>query len=299
MSFWRVRITNAASDLFSHAPDPLAETFCYPGDPGLFGPGSITWDLMSDVAAFVGGIRALLVQAAHPEVAAGVSEHSAYREDPLGRLSRTAAYVTATTYGSIPEAESALAIVRSAHKGVRGRSHRKIRYEAQNPTLGSWVHNALIDSFLISRQIFGPSPITVFHADAYVTEQARLGKRLGISPLLSNAAELSEWITSHPELENSPAAKEAVSFLSKPNLPRPVIHVYQRLYNAAIATIPDRLKEILGLKTQPGSVFLGRATTSLLRTAMGSSPAWSAALERCDQPRPTGVRFRNPPGTTR
>ena len=40
---WRSRITNAAVGLFSHAPDPLASTFDHPGDPGLLGPDSVTW----------------------------------------------------------------------------------------------------------------------------------------------------------------------------------------------------------------------------------------------------------------
>ena len=57
----------------------------------------------------------------------------------------TAAYVTATTYGAIPEVEAALAIVRRAHGPVRGTSHRGITYDAGNPEMGAWVHNALVD----------------------------------------------------------------------------------------------------------------------------------------------------------
>ena len=72
------------------------------GDPGLFGPDSVTWRVIGDVATFIGGIRALLVQAAHQEVAAGVADHSRYQDDPLGRLSRTSAYVTATAFGAMP-----------------------------------------------------------------------------------------------------------------------------------------------------------------------------------------------------
>ena len=69
----------------------------------------ITWELMGDASTFIGGIRALLVQAAHPEVVAGVADHSRYREDPLGRLSRTSNYVTATSYGAMPEVDAAVA----------------------------------------------------------------------------------------------------------------------------------------------------------------------------------------------
>ena len=104
----RRRVVREAEDLFSHADDPLADTLLYAGDPGLFGPGSITWELMGDASTFIGGIRALLVQAAHPEVVAGVADHSRYREDPLGRLSRTSNYVTATSYGAMPEVDAAV-----------------------------------------------------------------------------------------------------------------------------------------------------------------------------------------------
>ena len=43
---WRRRVTEAAVGLFSHAPDPLVDTFSHPGDPGLFGPDSVTWRVM-------------------------------------------------------------------------------------------------------------------------------------------------------------------------------------------------------------------------------------------------------------
>ena len=138
MTGWRQRVTGAAVGLFSHAPDPLASTFDHPGDPGLFGPGSMTWRVMCDCSTFVGGVRALLVQAAHPEVAAGVSDHSSYRSDPLGRLSRTAAYVTATAYGSLPEVDDAIAIVRRLHGPVSGTSHRGLAYSAAKPEMAAW-----------------------------------------------------------------------------------------------------------------------------------------------------------------
>ena len=87
----------------------------------------MSWQVIGDVTAFVGGIRALVVQTAHPEVVAGVEEHSQYRTDPLGRLSRTSVYVTETTYGAMPEVEAAVAAVRRAHVGFvaspNGTSH--------------------------------------------------------------------------------------------------------------------------------------------------------------------------------
>ena len=155
-SGWKARLTETTVGLFSHAPDPLEETFQYPDDPGLFGPESITWKIMGDVSSFIGGIRALLIQAAHPEVAAGVANHSTYRDDPLGRLSRTASYVTATAFGAMPEVEKSIKMVSSAHRPVVGTSSRGEKYSAGNPEMAAWVHNALIDSFLVSYQNFGP-----------------------------------------------------------------------------------------------------------------------------------------------
>ncbi|MBC8365257.1 MAG: DUF2236 domain-containing protein [Actinobacteria bacterium] len=295
---WRERITDAATGLFRHAPDPLADTLEHPGDPGLFGPGSVTWGLMSDPAAFVGGIRALLVQAAHPEVAAGVGDHSVYRKDPLGRLSRTAAYVSATTYGALPEVDRALAAVRYAHRPVSGTSHRGITYDAGDPGMGAWVHNSLVDSFLTARRTYGPTPVSDADADAYVAEQVRLGERLGISPLPDTAAELSAWLAGHPSVAPSPAADEAIAFLAGSGLPTATRFAYRRLFAAAVVTIPPRLQEAIGARPRLGARSSGRAVVAVLRSAMGNSPAWAAALERCGEPRPPGLRFRNAPGTT-
>ena len=82
-------VVGTLTGLFSHGPTPLENTLDYAGDPGLLGPDSVSWRVLGDASVFIGGIRALVVQAAHPEVVAGVEQHSTYRDDPLGRLTRT------------------------------------------------------------------------------------------------------------------------------------------------------------------------------------------------------------------
>ncbi len=296
---WRARVTGAAVGLFSHAPDPLASTFDHPGDPGLFGPGSVTWRVMCDPSTFVGGVRALLVQAAHPEVAAGVGDHSSYRADPLGRLSRTASYVTATAYGSLPEVDGAVGMVRRLHGPVSGTSHRGRAYSAADPAMAAWVHNALVDSFLVAHRTYGPGPMTDQDADAYVAEQVRLGQRMGADPLPDTAAALTRWLVNHPSLGPSPAGADAVRFLAGPPLDSPVRLAYRIIHDAAAATVPTPVLDVLGIRRKPGAVLKGRLLVRALRAALGASPAWAAALERCGEPRPPGVRFRNAPGTTR
>jgi uncharacterized protein (DUF2236 family) len=284
----RVRrsVVSRTVGLFAHADDPMVHTMDYPGDPGLFGPDSISWEIMGDASGFIGGIRALLIQAAHPEVVAGVADHSRYREDPLGRLSRTSAYVTATSYGALPEVERAVRIVRAAHRRVKGVSHRGVPYQADDPPLAAWVHNSLTDSFLVCNQVFGARPLSTAEADQFVREQARIGRLLDAEPMPESAAELARWIAEHPAVAPSPGMREAVEFLRDPPLDPAVKVAYQVLASAAIATIPRRIRHALALKPRPGAVYLGHASMAAMRWALGSSPRWRQALLRVGAPVP-------------
>lgn len=287
----RDRVVSSTTGLFDHAPYPLVETLSYRGDPGLFGPDSVTWPVIGDAAAFVGGIRALLIQAAHPEVVAGVADHSRYRQDPLGRLSRTSAYVTATSFGAMPEVDRAVGIVRRAHRPVRGTSHRDRAYSADAAELAAWVHNALTDSFLVAYQEFGPQPLTAADADRFVAEQTQVGRLLDAAPLPDTAESLARWLAEHPDVGASPGMAEAITFLRSPPLPLPVRPAYRVLYQAAAATLPLQLRNILGMAPAPGAKVLGRSAVRGLRWSLGSSPSWHLALVRvgCDVP---GGMFR-------
>ncbi len=289
----RDRVVASTTGLFAHAPYPLADTLDYMGDPGMFGPGSATWPVIGDVAAFVGGLRALVIQAAHPEVVAGVADHSRYREDPLGRLSRTSAYVTATAFGAVPEVERAVAIVRGRHRPVAGTSHRGRRYTAGDAAFAAWVHNALTDSFLVAFEVFGPRTRSEVDGDQFVTEQTRVGALLAASPTPTSAAELSAWLTDHPDAAPSPGMAAAMSFLRSPPLPLGVRIGYTLMLLAAVATIPKRLRRILGIRRLPGAIVAGKALTAFLRWALGSSPSWHVALVRSGATVPDGL-FRQP-----
>ena len=86
--------------LFGRAAAAFAD--CVPTDPaddGFFGPASVTWRLHADLSAPVSGLRSLLLQALHPLAMAGVDQHSEWRDDPVGRVASTAAYLLTTTYG--------------------------------------------------------------------------------------------------------------------------------------------------------------------------------------------------------
>ena len=287
------QVVTATTSLFSHGPTPLEHTMSYAPDPGLLGPDSVSWRVIGDAAAFVGGIRALLVQTAHPEVVAGVEQHSRYRDDPLGRLTRTSVYVTETTYGAIPEVEAAVATVRTAHRPVRGRSERDRPYSAGRPEMAAWVHNVLTDSFLAAYQAYGPERLTPAEADRFVEEQTRIGALLDADPLPTTAAELADWVNLHPEIESTRSQANAIDFLRSPPLSPPVKAGYKLLYMAAVDTLPDRIADVIGLHPGRGAGRIGGAAVNSLRWALGSSPSWHLALVRCGAPVPPG-KFRQP-----
>jgi uncharacterized protein (DUF2236 family) len=289
----RQRVISSATAPFRHAPYPLARSLDYQGDPGLYGPGSVSWAVLADVATFVGGVRGLLIQAAHPEVVAGVGGHSRYKEDPLGRLSRTSSYVTATTYGAMPEVEQAVAQVQRIHRVVSGVSSRGVSYDAADPGFSAWVHNALTDSFLVAHRTFGRVALSRAEEDRFVAEQTRAGAMLGSDPMPSTANALSAWIEHHPEIAPSPEMWEAVDFLADPPLDPGLKVGYKTLFEAAVATVPTRVRSILGLTKVPGAISVGRVAVAGLRWALGYSPSWELALVRTGAPIPVG-KFKQP-----
>src|SRR3954447_5204970 len=89
-------------------------------DDGLFGPGSVTWQLHAHPVMIVGGLRALMIQALHPLAMAGVAQHSDFRDAPLRRLHGTARYVEAVTSGDRATAADAADRVKRIHQRVKG-----------------------------------------------------------------------------------------------------------------------------------------------------------------------------------
>lgn len=292
----RLSMTKATLSLFEHAPYPLEHTLQHEGDPGLLGPDSVSWRLIADPAAFVGGLRGLLIQAAHPEVVAGVDQHSRYHDDPLGRLSRTSAYVTATTFGARAEVDQAVERVRRAHRRVRGVSSRGIPYDADDPWYAAWVHNALVDSFLTTNQHYSDQPLSVLDADRFVGEQTRIGALLGSDPMPDTASELAAWVSGHPDIAPSREMEEVVSFLEAPPLSPGIMIGYRVLFQAAVAILPERIRVVLGLDPKPAAEVVGRAGVNGLRWALGYSPSWALALARVNADIPTHLFRRIPDG---
>ncbi len=282
------------------------------GDPGLTGPGSASWQVLGEPAAIAGGVRALLIQTLHPLAMAGVTDHSDYRDDPLGRLRRTSRYVTTATFGTTTQALEVTRIVRRVHRKVRGTAPDGRAYRADDPHLLTWVSCALTSSFLAADRLWSPAPVDRPAADRFVTEQSRLAALL--DPRVDLAAFeldadaradlragrahlplLDELPTTAEELEDtmdgfaaefhvSDQTLDAVTFLRHPPLDVALRAAYRMIFAGAAASIARPERRELGLPAGRVAAATGIAqTTALLtalRTSAGRSPAARAARAR-------------------
>ena len=261
----RLPIRIALERLFE--PEPFDAE---PDDAGLFGPDSVAWRIHGDTAVLVGALRALLVQAMHPEVVAGVVDHSRFRDDPLGRLRRTSDWVTTVTFAPRARAEAAIDALAAVHARVEGVSHRGVRYRASEPPLLAWVHNTLVDAFLRAHQRYGPG-ISVEDADRYVTEMRTIGLRLGADPVPGTAVDLRRWVREHPDVGDSPGRRETHRFLASPPLSIEYRAPYALLHQGALAIVPRALRP-LATPPRPLAPEATWCATAVLRLVLGPSP---------------------------
>ena len=224
---------------------------------GYFERSSVSWRVIGHPAALVGGLRALLLQALHPLAMAGVAQHSRYIEDPMGRLQRTAGYVSTITFGTRAEADAAVAKVRAVHRYVNGIDPvTGRRYSASDPDTMLWVHCVEVHSFLAAYRAYA-RPISAADQDLYLAEQVTAAELIGIPRrrVPASVAEYRDYFASvRGELCTSPEAESAIAFVRRPalpSLPAPVRILLQPSFlvmgEAATALVPRSLRPLAGL----------------------------------------------------
>jgi uncharacterized protein (DUF2236 family) len=149
------------------------------GDRGLFGPGTMTWRVNREGVLLVAGGRALLMQVAHPLVAAGVVQHSQFERAPWARLYRTLDLTTRIVFGDGDDARRAAASLRAVHARVHGTAPDGRRYDALDPDLLLWVWATLVDSAVLA---YGRciAPLGADELEAYYAEQGRFAAACGV-----------------------------------------------------------------------------------------------------------------------
>jgi uncharacterized protein (DUF2236 family) len=142
----------------------------------FYGPESVSWRVNRESVLVLAGGRAILMQLAHPGVAAGVDEHSDFRHRPLSRLLRTLDLNFKLNFGDRREVLDAAQAINRVHHGVHGTG-----YSALDPSLLFWVHATLIDSALVAYETF-VEPLRPRERDEYFKEAQYVGRLLGVPP---------------------------------------------------------------------------------------------------------------------
>src|SRR5499426_2531182 len=153
---------------------------------GLFREDSWLRRVSAESVLLLGGGRALLLEIAHPLVAAGVAGHSRFREDPLGRLQRTLDAMSTLAFRERGVALETARRVERAHLHVRGRLARGVGrfaagtpYDGRDPALMRWVWATLVDTALEVTRYF-VAPLSAEAERAYYADQRVLARVLGI-----------------------------------------------------------------------------------------------------------------------
>lgn len=244
-----------------------------PGDAGRFGPGTAAWRVGRERVLLLAGPAALLLQVAHPLVAAGVTAHSDFTGDPLRRLRGTLDAVLTVTFGDREQAHDAARRVGRRHAPVRGALAEEAgpfgagtAYTAHDPALAQWVWATLVWSALRTTDVLVrrvPDP----ERDAYVRDMHRFGRLFGVQAAVpADAAGLEAYVQAHVEgvlAVGAPARALADQVLrpQPPLLPRPLRGAPGFL---AAALLPDPVRTAYGLPWRRRE----RAAWAMLRPAV-------------------------------
>lgn len=181
----------------------------------------MTWRVDREIAVLLGsGARALLLQVAHPKVAAAVADHSRYRSDPLGRLRDTLEAIYGFAFDDTRQVDQIVQHINGLHHHVRGITPDGESYSAHDPNLLLWVYATLIDSSLLSYETF-VAPLEAAERELYYAEFRRAGPIWGIPPerFPAGLAELRRWMAhmiDSGEVRITPQGRQVGQYILEP-----------------------------------------------------------------------------------
>ncbi|MGH8038091.1 MAG: oxygenase MpaB family protein [Stenotrophomonas sp.] len=246
------------------------------GEPGWFGPDSATWRVHADFPGMLsGGLCALMLQTLHPLALAGVYDHSNFRDDLVGRLRRTTAFVACTSYAATQEVDALVAKVKRIHAQVRGQTPEGQAYSADDPALLTWVHVTEAYGFLQGyRRYCREVPEAM--ADRYYDEYRRVAEALGATEVPASEAAVAAYFAQQQSVLRFDArSHEVLAVLSSIRLPVPMAGLSRELFlGAGAALLPEWATTML--ERTPLQRTQARASARLLQ---GMSPLFRRALQ--------------------
>ena len=246
-----------------------------PRDSGLFGPGSVTWRLLSEPVMWIAGLRAMYLQALHPRVMRGTWQNTALAkpDEAWGRFTRTVEFVRIRTYGTAAEVERAGARLRKIHSSLRGVDADGQEFRLDEPELLLWVHCAEVASYAEIARRSGVH-ITPAELDAFIDEQRRSAAVVGLDPAIvpASMAGLAAYCEQmRPRLGACAEARHALRLSFTPKLPPallPLRLIVPPLNVLGYASLPRWARRMYGT---PAIGLTDPAVTLALRAAFEST----------------------------
>jgi uncharacterized protein (DUF2236 family) len=252
-------------------------------DAGLFGPGSVTWRVNREGVLLLGGGTAIILQLAHPLVAAGVAQHSNYRDEPWARLYRTLDMTTKIMFGPTSLAEDTARKLRHVHGLIRGETTESAGrfpagtpYDSRTPDLRMWVHATLVHVSLdVYTRYIGP--LTIAERRRYYDEQMLLAEKFGV-PRSEQPATYTEFyeyfnaMLASDSIAVTDALRDVVDATLNPPLPRVARPLVEALNLATVGMLPESLRADLELPWGPNRQRLFHASRLVLSRALPVLP---------------------------
>ncbi len=256
-------------------------------------PDSITWQINREVIVVAGWGRAILLQLAHPAVAAGVHHHSSFRGSLLSsvkRLRSTVGAMQSITFGDPEQMIAAAAGINAIHDRVRGYVCEGARetYSAHDPDLQRWVHATLIESIPLAYERL-VEPLTVDERDRYCSEAAIMEPLLGMpeGSLPRDSAQLATYMRDMLAggrlaiTDTSRALAQALLYPPQWYLVWPAFRAMQLL---TIGSLPPSIRQAYGFEWRARDERAFARWTALLRTSRRLLPRlarqWPMARHR-------------------
>jgi uncharacterized protein (DUF2236 family) len=227
---------------------------------GYFAPESVIRRVSNTpLAPVLGGGAAVLLQVAHPLVAAGVARHSGFHRELWRRLLRTLHALYFVVYGSREEADRAALGVRAVHARVHGTTEEALGpfpagtpYSAEDPELMLWVHATLVMSSLDAYRRFG-EPLPRRAHEAYYRDMGLVARLFGVPdatlpPTLSDFRRYVARMLGGGEIVVTRPAREVAEVILEAPLPAPLRLLGPAHRLATAALLPARLRAEYGLQ---------------------------------------------------
>ena len=254
------------------------------------GSAIVAQRLNAERLVLLGWTRAILLQLAHPLIAAGVYDHSSFRATPwaaAARLHSTIRAMLALSFGTDAEREHALHGIRTIHTRVNGRLSEAVGpfpagcpYSAEDPALVLWVHLTLVESIPQAYELF-VGPVSDQDRDSYCAESAWVATALGARPAdvpvtWAHASDQLSRMYASGELAVGRQARELSVAVLAPRMTRMLPPVASWNRRVTVGLLPQEIRRQYGLEWSDADRRRFERTVARLRRVRQSLPDFLA-----------------------